>query len=91
MKVTVKFEIDLPETFVIEKEQPFDFGMGYIRYEKAVAKNCSVVYKRTPKDGDAELVSLEEAAKEYFLAKTTSDMNPETTTYLKEDMKTSNR
>ncbi len=85
MKVKVNFEVDLPETFVTEREQPFEFATAHTKYKKAVDKNCSVVYKRTADNGDTELVSLKDAAEAYFLAKLSSDSDPDTVTYLKED------
>ena len=79
MKIQVTFDVELPDRFVIEKEQPFEFAMEEITYKK-----LDKSYEKRVKGGEVAVISAEEAAKDYFLAKQFSDITPLSSTTLKE-------
>lgn len=68
MQVKVTFDVELPEEFVIEKEQPFESALEKITYRKLPTS-----YEKSVKNGETEIITIEEAAKDYFLASTFSD------------------
>ena len=68
MKVKVTFDVEVPEKFVIEKEQPFESALEKITYRKLPTS-----YEKSVKHGETEIITIEEAAKDYFLASTFSD------------------
>jgi len=69
MKVKVTFDVELPEKFIIEKEEPFEFAPKEITYKKLLAS-----YEKSVKKGETEIITVEEAARDYFLASKSGDM-----------------
>ena len=72
MRVKICFEVDIPDNFTLEKESSFEFAPDRVRYTKTVDKACSVVYRKET-DESTSIISLQEAAEDYFLAQTRSD------------------
>ena len=70
MKVKITFNVEIPEKFIIEKEQEFEFALEEITY-RHIGK-CDItgdsVYEKSNEKGLTTVISAQEAAEDYFLA-----------------------
>lgn len=74
-KIKVTFEVKIPEKFIIEKEQPFEFASEKITYRHIGKCDITgdIVYEKSDEEGLTTVISGREAAEDYFLASKFSD------------------